>query len=116
VSSFSIVELVSATSKAILSEDEILIKLYVNTLSEVPNDAFSYSAAEGAKVQAKKGITPHFEKCEGDSEVKHVPMNITSISEIIELFTGNGFFILLCKELNKYQNHNQDQFTPFPKQ
>jgi hypothetical protein len=54
VSSFSIAEIVSATSKAILSEDEIFIKLYVNTLSEVPIDTFSVSAADGATVQAKK--------------------------------------------------------------
>jgi hypothetical protein len=86
--------------------------LYVNTSSDVPNDDFSDSAAEGAKAQTKKDIIPNYEKCDCDSGMKHVSINTTHISEITELFVGNGFFRLLCKELNKYWSI--DPFSEVP--
>jgi hypothetical protein len=73
----------------------LMTRLYVNIVSDVPNDAFSDSATWG---------------CYSTDNVKVIQ---GKKHEMTKLIIAKDFFKLLCKELNKYRNHNQDQFRPF---
>jgi hypothetical protein len=67
----------------------------------------------GATALKKNGITPILEIFVSDSMVKRIWTDIIIVSNIIELFTGNGFF-LLCERPNLYHNQNEDKFVAFP--
>jgi hypothetical protein len=50
-------------------------------------------AGAAAMAWIKIDIAPHSERLEGDSRVKQMHTNITSVSKIVEMFIGNGFLI-----------------------
>jgi hypothetical protein len=42
--------------------------------------------------------------------VKQIPCDPTKVSEITELFLGDIFFEMLCKETNLYYFQNQEKY------
>jgi hypothetical protein len=46
----------------------------------------------------------------GKPGVKRIPADPTKVSEIIELFFGDSFFEMLCKETNLYYFQNQGKY------
>jgi hypothetical protein len=58
----------------------------------------------------KEGRTPNLGPFTGNPGVKQVPCDSTKVSGITELFLGDKFFQMLCKETNGYYFQNQGKY------
>jgi hypothetical protein len=63
-----------------------------------------------ATTWVKEDKTPNLGPFTGNPVVKQIPSDPTKVSEIIELFSGNNFFEMLCKETNLYYFQNQGKY------
>jgi hypothetical protein len=61
----------------------------------------------GATTWVKEDKTPNLGPFTGNPGVKQIPPDPTNLSEIIELFSGDNFFDMLCRETNLYYFQNQ---------
>jgi hypothetical protein len=60
-----------------------------------------------ATMWVKEDKTPNLGPFTGNPGVKQIPSDQTKVSGIIELFFGDNFFQMLCKETNRYYFQNQ---------
>jgi hypothetical protein len=64
----------------------------------------------GATMLVKEDKTPNLGPFTGSPGVKQVPSAPTKVSEIEELFFGDNFFEMLCKESSLYYLQNQGKY------
>jgi hypothetical protein len=64
----------------------------------------------GGTMWVKEDKTPNLGPFTGNPGVKQIPCDPTKVSEIIELFFGDNFFEMLCKETNLYYFQNQEKY------
>jgi hypothetical protein len=61
----------------------------------------------GATTWVKEDKTPKLGPFTGNRGAKQISSDITKVLEIIELFLGDNFFEMLCKETNLYYFQNK---------
>jgi hypothetical protein len=65
---------------------------------------------EGAATWVKVDKMPTLGQFTGNPGVKQIPLDPTQVSEIAELFFGDGFFDMLCQETNIYYLQNREKY------
>jgi hypothetical protein len=86
----------------------------VNLSPVIQSESDSESSSEESAGTATWGTvdkTPNLGKFTGNPGVKVFPSDPKEVSDVADLFFGDGFFDLLCQETNRYYLQNREKYA-----